>query len=545
MPKLVKRYFQLLWQQRGMASLGLLLATVTALSGITLLAVSGWFISATALAGLSLTAAHGFNYFAPGAVVRGLSISRTFGRYGERLATHEATFRVISHLRSDMFATLAQHNWQEQPLNSHEASGRLLDDIRHAESLYLSALVPGLVMLLSSLLYLTTIMLFLPPLALWLILPLLISVVLVPLLYLRRVLQPQNSLHQQRNQQWSDAHSLFSNLRTLILFGRLPHQSEALTCSAHTADTTEQQSSSARQQVLVINQLVHAAMLLLVLWQGLTGLAAGQIEGSLVFMLLLLTLGLQEVLVTGSSALAAFALGYKALQRIGQLSPSTAQADQRQFVEPQSTQKSIAVTALEYRYPSRQTATLSGLNTTLKANNWYWLTSPSGHGKTTLLQLLAGQLQPQQGELLYTGLAPEQVGLMPQQISLLQGSLRFNLCLHHDFNEAALWQALQLVELDSWAEQLPDKLDTWLGTGAQLPSGGELKRLGLARLILLDPQVLLLDEPTAGIDSERSRRILQRLRQRWANRIIVISSHEIQLMAADDQSLSLPATPLR
>jgi len=539
MPELVKRYFQLLWQQRGMASLGLLLATITALSGIALLAVSGWFISATALAGLSLTAAHAFNYFAPGAVVRGLSISRTVGRYGERLATHEATFRVISHLRSDLFGTLARHNWQEQPLNSHEASSRLLDDIRHAESLYLSALVPGLVMLLSTLLYLVTVTLFLPPLTLWLLLPLLISVAVLPALYLRRVLQPQNSLHQQRSQQWSDAHSLFSNLRTLILFDRLAPQSDQLCHSASIADQTEQLASNARQSVHVLNQLVQAAMLLLVLWQSLEGLAAGQLEGAMVFMLLLLTMGLQEVLTTGSSALAAFALGYRALQRIEQLSPANPQPDQRGFTNGDSPQTSISVENLCYRYPTRQETTISSLNAELQDHHWYWLTNPSGQGKTTLMQLLAGQLQAGQGRITFSGITANQIGLMPQQISLLQGSLRFNLCLHQQYSDAELWQALQMVELDHWADELPEKLDSWLGKGSHLPSGGEMKRLGLARLLLQDRKVLLLDEPTAGIDPDRSTRILQRLRQQWHNRIVIISSHEVNLIGTNDTELRL------
>lgn len=539
MPELIKRYFQLLWQQREMATLGLFLATITALSGIALLAVSGWFISATALAGLSLASAHGFNYFAPGAIVRGLSIARTFGRYGERLATHEATFRVISHLRSDMFGTLARHNWQEQPLNSHEASSRLLDDIRHAESLYLSALVPGLVMLLSALLYLATVTLFLPQLTLWLLLPILASAVLLPALYLRRVLQPQNTLHQQRSQQWSDTHSLFSNLRTLILFDRLTPQSDKLCHSAAIADQTEQLASNARQRIHALNQLLQASMLLLVLWQGLEGLAAGQLEGALVFMLLLLTLGLQEVLTTGSSALAAFALGYRALQRIGQLSPAEPQPDQRRFIAAERPQTMITVEDLSYRYPTRQEATIAMFNTELTENNWYWLTTPSGKGKTTLLQLLAGQLQPQQGGITFSGIEANQIGLMPQQISLLQGSLRFNLCLHQPYSDAALWEALNMVELAHWATGLPQQLDSWLGKGAHLPSGGEMKRLGLARLILQDRKVLLLDEPTAGIDSARSKRILHRLRQQWHNRIVMISSHELSLIGSNDNELRL------
>ncbi|UTW03330.1 ATP-binding cassette domain-containing protein [Amphritea atlantica] len=539
MPELVKRYFQLLWQQRGMAALGLLLATITALAGIALLAVSGWFISATALAGLSLVAAHGFNYFAPGAIVRGLSIARTFGRYGERLATHEATFRVISHLRSDMFGTLSRHNWQEQPLNSHEASSRLLEDIRHAEALYLSALVPGLVMLLSALLYLATVMLFLPQLTLWLLLPLLTCVLLLPALYLRRVLQPQNTLHQQRSRQWSDAHSLFSNLRTLILFDRLSPQSDKLCQSAAMADQTEQRASNARQSVQVLNQLVQAMMILLVLWHGLEGLATGQLEGTLVFMLLLLTLGLQEVLTTGSSSLAAFALGYRALERINRLCPAEPQPDRRQFLHSDSPAISIDIENLCYRYPSREEATIEHLSTSLQGKNWYWLTNPSGQGKTTLLQLLAGRLQAQQGRIVFSATEAKQIGMMPQQISLLQGSLRFNLCLHQQYSDAALWQVLKTVELDHWATGLPEQLNSWLGKGSYLPSGGELKRLGLARLILQDRQVLLLDEPTAGIDSARSKRILKRLRQQWYNRVVVISSHESDLMAGNDSELRL------
>ncbi|WP_428034208.1 amino acid ABC transporter ATP-binding/permease protein [Amphritea sp.] len=539
MPELLKRYFQLLWQQRGIAALGLLLATITALSGIALLAVSGWFISATALAGLSLVAAHGFNYFAPGAVVRGLSVARTFGRYGERLATHEATFRVISHLRSDMFGTLARHNWQEQPLNSHAASSQLLEDIRHAEALYLSALVPGLVMLLSTLLYLATVTLFLPQLALWLLLPLLISVAVLPALYLRRVLQPQNTLHQQRSQQWSDAHSLFSNLRTLILFDRLPQQSDRLCQSAAVADQTEQQASNARQGVNALNQLVQALMVLLVLWQGIEGVVSGQLQGALLFMLLLLTLGLQEVLTTGSSALAAFALGYRALERIGQLSPAQPQPDQRRFIDTNSPTLSIAIEQLSYRYPSRPEAIIDRLNVQLQGASWCWLTNPSGRGKTTLLQLLAGQLQPQQGQITVSGAGIKQIGMMPQQISLLQGSLRFNLCLHQQYSDAELWQVLKTVELDQWASGLPEQLDSWLGKGSLLPSGGEMKRLGLARLILQDRKVLLLDEPTAGIDAERSLRILQRLRQQWHNRLVIISSHESGLIGKNDIKLQL------
>ncbi|MDO6748906.1 hypothetical protein Q4563_16815, partial [Gilvimarinus sp. 1_MG-2023] len=89
MKSLSQHYFRQLAAEQKLALLGIFLAVLTAFSGVALLAVSGWFISAAAMAGLNAVAAHQFNYFTPAAMVRGLSISRTLGRYGERLASHE------------------------------------------------------------------------------------------------------------------------------------------------------------------------------------------------------------------------------------------------------------------------------------------------------------------------------------------------------------------------------------------------------------------------------------------------------------------------
>ena len=537
MPRLVKRYFCLLWQQRTMAALGLLLATITAISGIALLAVSGWFISATALAGLSIAGAHSFNYFAPGAVVRGLSISRTVGRYGERLATHEATLRVISRLRAELFGELAKHSWQEQPLNNHDVSSRLLEDIKHAEALYLSALVPGFVMLLCSLLYLITVSLFVPGIWIWLAPTLCIAVFFMPWLYMHLVLQPQDVLHQQRSQQWSSASSLFNNVRTLILFQRFTHSTQQLQQAAITADYSEQQASRAQQQVMSLSQLILAVQVLIILWQGLLALSYGYIEGAHLFMLLLLTLGVHEVILTGINSLANFGLGYTALKRIDHQASNISTKGQRQFVPADVTV--IKLTQLSYHYPQRQTMIIDKVNAELSAPHWYWITAPSGHGKTTFLHLLMGHLQPSDGTLSIEKSSAEQIGLMPQKIDLLRGTLRYNLCLHQPHSESSLQKTLQLVELDQWFDELPDGFDSWLGEGERMLSGGELKRLGLARLILQDPQILLLDEPTAGIDQLRAARILSKLHHHWKGKLVIINSHDSSLSCATDKAFTL------
>lgn len=535
---LIRRYFQLLWQQRTMMLSGIVLAIVTALAGIALLAVSGWFISATALAGLTVAGAHSFNYFAPGAVVRGLSITRTAGRYGERLTTHDATLSVIARLRAELFGQIASRNWQESRLNRHHASSQLLSDIEHAEGLYLNALVPALTSLASALVYLLCIGLFLPALLLWIALPFAASILLIPYLHWRALTTNQDQLHQQRNQQWSDASSLFTNLRTLTLFQRLPSTGAQLQNSASAADRTELTTNRRRQWLAACNQLLLGLMTLLTLWQGLLALQHDTLAGAQLFMLLLLTLGTQEVIAANTGALSQFGLGYRALKRIEKQCNQTPLHEQRQHTE--SRQQSIRIDMLSYSYPQANTPVFDQLVLSLQSNQWYWLTSASGSGKTTLLQLIAGQLQPQCGTIHVQGPQDlkEDIGLMPQHVGILRGSLRYNLCLHHNFTDSQLMQALTMVELDEWLKKLPNGLDSWLGHGELLPSGGETKRLGLARLILQDRPILLLDEPTSGIDQQRSQRILSRLHAHWQDKLVIISSHDRTLIAPKDRELT-------
>ena len=129
--------------------------------------------------------------------------------------------------------------------------------------------------------------------------------------------------------------------------------------------------------------------------------------------------------------------------------------------------------------------------------------------------------------------------LMPQRIDILRASLRDNLCLHHVCSEADIQQALQLVELDDWAHSLPAGLDTWLGDGEWQPSGGEAKRIGLARLILQNPAIVLLDEPAAGMDAARAQRIFRRLAGHWGDKLVIANTHDEGLIQPGQQHLRL------
>lgn len=534
---LMGRYFQLLNQYRLVVIGGIALAIITALAGIALLSVSGWFISATALAGLSIASAHSFNYFTPGAIVRGLSITRTAGRYGERMLTHTATLSVIARLRAELFGQIARHAWQDNALNSHSASSRLLGDIQHAEGIYLNALVPALVSLICALAYLLCVGLYLPALLGWILLPLLLALVVIPYGYARLTLAVQDELHELRNQQWQQSSSVFSNLRTLTLYQRLNATHQALLASAAHANQREQLNVDRQQRLVWLQQLVQAIAIVLTLWQGLLALTTGQLAGAELFMLLLLTLASYEVLTTNLAALGHFGLGYRALRRIESLcqQPHPEQRHHQQRAEP-----GLLLEQVSYRYPQANRPVFAPLPLRLADSGWYWLSDPSGAGKTTLFNLISGQLAAEQGRItVYSPNDLTDIGMLPQQVGLLRGTLRYNLCLNHAYTDQQLQTALQLVELEQWWEQL----DNWFGQHERMPSGGELKRIGLARVILQDPAIILLDEPSAGLDAARARRIVQRLRNHWHDRLVLISSHDSSLIHPADQQLSLQPDP--
>ncbi|PXF32141.1 hypothetical protein WH50_05945 [Pokkaliibacter plantistimulans] len=532
MTPLQKHYFGLLWQHKGMALLGVLLAVITAVAGIALLAVSGWFISAAALAGLTAVSAIEFNFLTPGAMVRGFSITRTLGRYGERYTSHEATFRVISRLRADLFRFLARRHWHEVQMNRHESASRLLQDIQHIESIYVSALLPAVVVLATVLGLVLSLALLLPQALPWALPLLVLAVVVMPWLYTRQVLQPQNQLHQLRVAQWQFASSLLSSMRTLSLHQQLEHSGEQLAQQASAGDQQEITTVNRQQFSMLLAQIFLALLAVVVFWQAFVAYQQGILAGAEVFMWLLLTLGCGEVLIGACPILASLRLGLAALLRLEALQPAQASPEPRQLTEGAGL---IRLQQLSYGYPSQPHPVFQQVDVSFAAPGWYWVCGASGSGKSTLIALLAGQLQASSGTVQIRSASARPPALMPQRIDILRASLRDNLCLHHDHSDEAIMAVLHLVELDYWTQSLPQGLDTWLGDGEWQPSGGEAKRIGLARLLLQDADIMLLDEPAAGMDTALAERIFARLAQRWAGKLVIANTHDRQLMRSGQQ----------
>lgn len=224
---------------------------------------------------------------------------------------------------------------------------------------------------------------------------------------------------------------------------------------------------------------------------------------------------------------------------VGAIAPKGVQVAQASL-SPSATRGAIAVRDLSFRYPGSPLPLLSGIQFTVPKGSLTVLAGPSGCGKTTLLRLLAGLLTPESGQITRA----DAWSYVPQEPHLYNATLFENITLFQQgYDEASVRKALKALCLSEWAEALPQGLMTPLGEGGQSLSQGQRKRLGLARALVQDRPLILLDEPTAALDERTAatiREVLLSLKASGRHTLFVIS-HDERLQAAADTVLDLDA----
>ena len=192
---------------------------------------------------------------------------------------------------------------------------------------------------------------------------------------------------------------------------------------------------------------------------------------------------------------------------------------------------------------------LSGCSLHVGAGEAVAIRGPSGGGKTTLLRLLLGQLRAQEGDVRIGGHSidvvdleswRERVAWMSQHPRLMADTLAANLRVaRSDAGEAELTEALEFAGLGTWFAHLPEGLDTRLGEGGRQLSGGQLRRLALARVRLRRSDVLLFDEPTASLDTETEDWVIDRIAELRPGRTLVLLTHRAAPLRVVDRVLDL------
>ncbi|MEE4189135.1 MAG: ATP-binding cassette domain-containing protein [Roseobacter sp.] len=509
---------------------GAALSVVVLVMGAALLGLSGWFITATGLAGLAGIGI-AFDVFRPSAGVRFLALGRAAARYGERLLTHDATLRALAALRVVLLRGYARMNAKGlMGLRGEGALTRIVSDVDALDGLVLRLVLP----ILSALVTHLMVFLVLGWLVGWSVALIILvgyvpAAVLILLILARRTILPSAEAEHAGQRLRRGIIDMTRDREALILAAQLPRQANRLQEIDDQARAAMARLDRAERDAGFFFSILVALVAMGAFATGAYLLDTDSVGPSKAVIGLFVALALAEAVLPLRRGVAE--LG-RMVAAAGRVAPQI--ATQAQPLDNTHDDDGPLLSLKR-----------AGLELDLSAGEAIVLTGPSGVGKSTLLMQIAG-LDQDDGILIKgmrPGLWPEQalrdvLAVLPQRSCLISGSVRDNLSLSGTFDDDALWTALEVAAL---ADDIRARggLDARLGEAGSGLSGGQARRMALARILLKKPQILLLDEPTEGLDDHTQELVMGRLRNALPDALIVAAMHRGADHPIFDQSIRL------
>jgi ATP-binding cassette, subfamily C, bacterial CydC len=548
--QVLRPFVALFRRQWLMMLVGLLLTFITLLTGIGLLSLSGWFLSASAVAGLTVVTAQTFNFFTPAGGVRFFSIARTASRYGERLATHEATFKLLTQLRVwawNKLLPLSAANLQG--LRRGDLLNRLVADIDTLDHLYLRLLTP----MAASLMMIGTLLVFLgwfdSHLALSLCALLLAAWLILPLVFYYLGKAPGQVLMQAQRQYRIELLDVIQGQAELSIFGANQRYLAKLEQAQHSlfSQQTTMANITGLSQALLI--LINGTAVVLMLYFAGQGVGELSPPGPLMALMVFATMASLEMMMPIAGAFQHLSSTVLAARRVTEITEQTPSVVFNLNGDLQAYHGALQITDIHFGYHSHSPV-LQGLDLSIHAGEKVAILGPTGCGKSSLLGLITRDWAAQQGAITLDGQPISDYSdinlraamtVVSQRIYLFSGTLRDNLALALPYlqGEAKKAHDQHFIEvLDKVGLQTllqgDTPLDCWIGEGGRQLSGGEQRRIGVARALLRDAPLLLLDEPTEGLDKRTEREILKVLLDFAQHKTLLMISHRLTALEQMD-----------
>lgn len=499
---------------------GIVISVAALVAGIALMGLAGGTVAAGMVGG------------AIGIVwMRGFAVGRVLLRYLERLVTHAATFRVLADIRVWFFRRVAASG--AGGLGYRRAGdmlGRLVTDIEALDGLYLRVIVPLAGAFALALILARAIGHY----DLWLV------AMLVPLFTVAAFLLPWFALQDGRKA-GEEAAAAAGRLRTAIV--------DVTAARADIAAVGGEGRAIAQVQAREVGLLAAQRR---IAWRAALWGAAAFLCAQAALLLILVS----ALWVPLSGLIAAF-LAVAAFEAISGLPRAGVQAGQavaaaERVVETASTPAAVAdppvpaappdaaslrFEGVRFGWQAARAPFLDGFSLDVPAGARVALLGPSGAGKSSVAALALKLAQPSGGRILLGGTdiadlaaadVRARVAYLAQATHLFDDTIRANLRLSApDATDDALWHALEVAQLADTVRGLPDRLDTWIGEGGARLSGGQGRRLALARTLLAPARIWILDEPAAGLDLATEREFHAALANAAEGRTLLLIAHRL------------------
>ena len=533
----MKFWFSIIFKnERKRMLIGLFWSFFTMLSGVGLLALSGWLITATALAGIAIGAGLivKLDMYMPGSGIRYFALSRTIGRYIERLYNHDTILRLIATYRVTIFNALSHRPLHDvRQTSDSEWLSRLTSDLDALDSILIRYTIPTL----ATGLLLGVVSVFLC--FIWFefgVVFLIASTLAWLLLILFSIRQTKSAASQAISHLNRTRETLISHLKGAFVLNSQHLMSHHSQDTSQALSVFEQHHNNLQKRIARIQMItdsIFGIALVATLYASLWAVNHHVIEGPTAIMLALLFVGVVELLQTTPEQFSTWGKTDYASKRLSTLASERCDNDNTDITAVSE------VSCVVSNHPHIPASASRKISFNLNDSLPLFITGRSGSGKSTLAKLMFKlvPLDKSNASVMINNTSVQnissdslyrQCAYLEQTSSLLSGSLHYNLTLGlESVEDSRVFDVLSLVELQTWADSLPEGLNTWLGEGGANVSGGQARRICLARLLLRNPELIVLDEPFNGLDSAMAERIFMRILPWLVSRKSIVLLHEV------------------
>lgn len=522
----------------------ILLGALTVFSASSLMYTSGFLISKASIPPENI-----LMIYVPIVGVRTFGTSRAVIHYVERLVGHDTILRILSKMRVRLYNLLEpQALLLSSRFRTGDLLGMLADDIEHLQNVYLRTVFPSIIALLiygAAVIALGT---FDWAFALLMGLYMLVLVAVLPMISLLLTRKRQREVKQQRNRLYQKLTDAVLGLGDWVISGRQGQFVDTYEADEQAVARTDSALRRwARVRMFISQAVVGLGVLSLLYWAG-GQYDDGAMAGTLIAAFVLVVFPVADAFLPVSEAVERIPQYRNSLERLEGVNaaagtaPLAAEAagaaEAAAAVEAiqASGEAWIVLKSAGYRYAAGDDFAVQGLDLALPQGRKVAVIGRSGAGKSTLLKLVQGVIAPTSGSVTINGLdaaaygerIPQLIAVLNQSPHLFDTTVANNIRLGDPgASEAAVRQAAALAKLDALVSSLPEGYDTPVREAGQRFSGGERQRIALARILLQNTPVVVLDEPTVGLDPRTERELLATMFEAMAGKTLIWVTHHL------------------